>query len=134
MPGGRKTKRTPEVEQRICDALRSGNTRRAACAYAGIDEKTFANWLARFSDFSDAVKKAEGDCEVRNVAIIQKAAQTTWQAAAWWLERRQPEHWRQRQQIDVRQLTDDQIDAALARAAAAIGAGAGATDTAGIDE
>lgn len=95
----RPTKRTPEVEARICDVLRTGNTRKAACDYAGIDQDTFANWLARFSDFSDAVKKAESECEVRNVALIQKAAQETWTAAAWWLERRRPDDWARKDKL-----------------------------------
>lgn len=80
-----------EARERVCTALAAGNTRRAACAFAGISEDTLANWLRRHSDFAEAVKKAEGDAEVRNVAIISRAAQQgTWQAAAWWLERRYP--------------------------------------------
>jgi hypothetical protein len=79
------------ARERVCTALAAGNTRRAACAFAGISEDTLANWLRRHSEFADAVQKAEGDAEVRNVAIISRAAQQgTWQAAAWWLERRYP--------------------------------------------
>lgn len=93
---GRPTKYNDETVQRITQALRAGNTRRAACAYANIDQSTFANWLKQNSDFSDAVEKAEGDAEVRNVSIIQKAADTTWQAAAWWLERKHKAEWSSR--------------------------------------
>lgn len=79
------------AQRRVCEALTAGNTRRAACAFAGIGESTLDRWLDRYGDFGEAVKKAEGDAEVRNVAIIARAAQTgTWQAAAWWLERRYP--------------------------------------------
>jgi len=42
---GRPTKYNEETETRITQALRAGNTRRAACAYAGISQDTFANWL-----------------------------------------------------------------------------------------
>ena len=41
-------------------------------------------------------EKAEADAEVRNVAIIQRAADTTWQAAAWWLERKHKAEWSSR--------------------------------------
>lgn len=95
----RPTKRTPEREARLMEALRAGNTRRASCAYAGIDQDTLANWMRRYSDFSDAVEKAEADAEIRNVAIIQKAATESWQAAGWWLERRRPADYRQRQEL-----------------------------------
>ena len=93
---GRPTKYNEEVVQRITQALRSGNTRRASCGYAGISEDTFAVWMKNNADFSDAIKKAECDAEVRNVAIIQKAADTTWQAAAWWLERKHKAEWSSR--------------------------------------
>lgn len=92
----RPTKRTPEREARLYEALRAGNTRRASCAYAGISESTLATWLERYNDFRDAIEKAEADAEIRNVAIIQKAASATWQAAAWWLERKRKGDWAQR--------------------------------------
>ena len=95
----RPTKRTPEREARLYEALRAGNTRRASCSYAGISESTLATWLERFDDFRDAVEKAEADAEIRNVAIIQRAATDTWQAAAWWLERRRPGDYRQRNEV-----------------------------------
>lgn len=95
----RPTKRTPEREARLYEALRAGNTRRASCAYAGISQSCFASWLDRFGDFRDAIEKAEADAEIRNVAIIQKAASESWQAAGWWLERRRPGDYRQRQEV-----------------------------------
>jgi hypothetical protein len=93
---GKPYKYNDEVVTRLTQALRAGNTRRASCAYAGISEDTFAIWLRDISAFSDAIKKAEGDAEVRNVAIIQRAADTTWQAAAWWLERKHKAEWSSR--------------------------------------
>ena len=102
---GRQSKLTAERQARLCEALRAGNTRAAAADYAGVGKTTFYRWIDKgkeqktgvFRDFWDAVKKAEADAEVRNVAIIQQAAKKTWQAAAWWLERRRPEAWAQRQ-------------------------------------
>lgn len=87
---GRPTKRTPEREQRLLTALAAGNTRKAACHYAGIDLHTLGRWM-QIATFATAIEKAETDAEVRFVAQIAKAAQDgTWQAAAWWLERRRP--------------------------------------------
>lgn len=96
-PGaGRPTKYSPDVVKRITDALRGGNTRRASCAAGGIDQTTFANWLKEYSDFSYAVEKAEGEAELRNLAVIQDAISSTWQAAAWWLERKHKADWSKR--------------------------------------
>lgn len=53
-----------------------------------------------FSEFSEAVKKAASEAEVRNVLTIRDASAKTWQAAAWWLERRYPEKWGKQPRID----------------------------------
>jgi hypothetical protein len=95
-PNGRPTKYTEQNVNRILDALRGGNTRRASCAAGNISQDTFANWLREHSAFSDAVEKAEGEAELRNLAVIQDATKTTWQAAAWWLERKHKADWSSR--------------------------------------
>jgi hypothetical protein len=97
---GRPTKYNIERVQKIMNALSAGNTRRDSCAYAGISEDTFAAWLKDKPDFSDSIEKAEADAAVRNVSIIAKAAQEgTWQAAAWWLERRRKQDWAIRHEL-----------------------------------
>lgn len=99
----------PEITTAIVEAIEMGNYVETAVQYAGVSKSTFYNWMDRgtserdrllanpdaepnptevpFMEFVDAVEKASAKAEVRNVAIIQKAAPTTWQAAAWWLER-----------------------------------------------
>ncbi len=92
---------TPEIVAAVVQAITGGNTRDVAAEYAGVSVGTLYKWLAKarkarkgqFLEFLKAIKKAEADAVVRNVAIIQKAAQKTWQAAAWWLERKYPEDW-----------------------------------------
>jgi transposase len=105
----RPTKMTPEVVKRIVDALAAGNTRRAASAYGGIDEDTLGRWLRRFADFADAIKAAEAQAEVAHVANIAQAAKDgTWQASAWWLERRQHAAWGKvdRVEIEIRRAAE----------------------------
>ena len=99
---GRPTKRTPEREQRLLDALRAGNTRLHAAKYAGIGENTLGDWLRRFRDFRDLIEKAESEAIVRHVANIAKAAADgQWTASAWWLERRYPQDYALRFQNDA---------------------------------
>ena len=71
----RPSKYTEERARKIIDALRAGNTRQAAYTYGGIDAKTFASWLRRFSHFSQEVAYAEAEHEVASVATLKKAAQ-----------------------------------------------------------
>ena len=96
-PGaGRPTKYTEQTVAKLLEALRGGNTRRASCAVAGIDQSTLANWIKEYSDFSKAIEKAEGEAEAKMVSVIKLASDTTWQAAAWWLERKHKAEWSSR--------------------------------------
>ena len=69
-------------------------TRTGAAAMADVTRQTFYDWLDADPTFSDAVQKAESVAESRYLSRVTKAAmEGTWQAAAWWLERRMPEHY-----------------------------------------
>jgi len=88
----RSSKLTPEVQQRICDALGVGATYELAASYGGVAYETFRQWRETKPAFSGALKDAEGRAAVALLAKIQKAAgEGTWQAAAWILERRYPQ-------------------------------------------
>lgn len=76
-----------EMTRQITQHLRHGASRDDVMLVCGISKDTFYEWMKK-PDFSDQVKKAEGRCKVRNIKIIQRAARKTWQAAAWWLERK----------------------------------------------
>lgn len=102
MNKGRPSKLTPARRELILEALRQGSTRTAAAAAAGIDKSTLFEWLRIFPIFSDAVKKAEAEAELSSVQTIRKAAADTWQAAAWWLERRRPAEWGNSHVVRVR--------------------------------
>ena len=98
---GRKTKLNPQLQERICQLISAGNYIRTACQAVGISGQTYINWMKRgeksqkgsYFEFFEAVKKAEAQAIARNVAVIQSAAKETWQAAAWWLERKHPQDW-----------------------------------------
>lgn len=104
MAKGRPTKLTPAVEERILKAIAAGNTLKDAAAYAGIGYSTLEHWLAdprpRYRQFRQAVEQKQAEAVVRNVAIIEKAAQEQWQAAAWWLERRRPDDWGRKERVE----------------------------------
>ena len=99
--GGRPSKLTEEVKNKLLDALKMGNYYDAACAYAGIHYYTFRLWMAKgekaksgeFFEFFEAVKEAENEAEARTVLLWQKAIPKDWRAAQAFLERRYPERW-----------------------------------------
>jgi hypothetical protein len=101
---GRPTKLNPEVQDKIVAALRAGNYQETAAMYAGVEARTFYRWMKRgesdgtedepYRQFRQAVEKAKADAEVRDVALIDRAAADgSWQAAAWKLERKFPNRW-----------------------------------------
>ncbi len=98
---GRPSKRTPEREARILEAIRGGATRKAAALHAGINQDTLTDWTHRYSDFSDAIARAEADVELRLTAIILNAAREDPRHAEWWLERRRSEDYGRREKIDL---------------------------------
>lgn len=85
---GRKTKLTPELIEVICREIRNGVPRKHAAAIAGIGESTLYEYVADNPDFAERVKKSDAEAISRNVGVVQVAAQNSWQASAWWLERR----------------------------------------------
>lgn len=138
----RPTKRTPERQTAILNSLRLGNTRRAAAAFAEISEDTLARWQADDAEFRGAVTKAEADAESRFLGNIAKAAADgTWTAAAWWLERRRHQDYRKREGVELTGLDGGPIETAdrtgtlsdadlrdAIRTAASIAVGAGSTN------
>jgi hypothetical protein len=97
----RPSKCSSEREQALLVAIRAGNTRRAACAYAGISEDSLERWAKRSAGFAEGLTRAEAEAEVSLVAIIRKAAETDWRAAAHLLACRRPEDWSPRARVDV---------------------------------
>lgn len=102
--GTTKLELNPDLQTRIVTYIQAGSYVETAAAAAGICKDTFYDWLKRgsageepFKGFSDAVEKAAAEAEVRDLAVVDKAARAgTWQAAAWKLERRNPKAWGRR--------------------------------------
>jgi hypothetical protein len=99
---GRTSKATDARKDALLSALRAGNTRQAAAAFAEINRATFYRWMEADASLRDSVEKAEADAEVRFASHVAKAATNgTWQAAAWWLERRRPEFFALRSRVEM---------------------------------
>jgi transposase len=108
MAGGRPTKLTPEVQSRIVEAIQAGNYYEAACGYAGVHYATFRRWIqrgekaksGRYREFYEAVTRAETNAEVRMVAQWQKHMPEDYRAIRDFLERRHPQRWGKRMEVD----------------------------------
>jgi transposase len=119
---GRKPKLTKELIELLGTALQNGNYIETACDFAGINRATLYRWLHEseeddakpiLKELSDTVRKARAQAEMRNVLRIQKAADDSWQAAAWWLERSQPKKWSKQTNVELSGVNGNPINVAL---------------------
>lgn len=110
MPGGRPAKLTPDVKERILQALSVGTPVELATTAAGVSYATFRRWLKRgeretkgeYREFYRAVAESRGRALTRWLAIIDKQAQGgDWKAAAWKAEHAFPEFFG-KTQIDLK--------------------------------
>ena len=131
---GRPSKLTPERAQAIALAVSEGHYLQHAAAAAGVARSTVHSWLARgqkarerldrggepepddgpYLDLLDTLEGAERCAVELGIAPIRAAMERVdWRAAAWYLERRFPRHWRP----DADGGARDEEDAAAAFAA-----------------
>jgi hypothetical protein len=132
--GGRPTVLDEEKRRKIIAMLANGSSRRMAAAYAGCAHSTLARTICRDPQFAAAVADAEKNTEIEALHRIRKASRNEryWRAAAWLLERRNPQDFAQRpphaftdQQLVqlflkaispfVETMSDDDFDRALER-------------------
>ena len=110
-PLGSCPKLTENMIECIAASIRSGSYIETSAALAGINKDTFYRWLKLAESdeatdlhrkLSDAVKKAMAEAEVRDLDVIDAAAQGgIWQAAAWRLERKHPDRWGRQARVEV---------------------------------
>jgi hypothetical protein len=87
-PGGRPTKRTPEITERITEALSYGLTDAEAAALVGIDDTTLYDWK-QIPEFAEAIKGAVAARLLIRLKRIE-AGENGWMGTAWATERMYP--------------------------------------------
>ena len=98
-----------EITDEIIECVRIGNYITVAAQACNVDETTIYKWIKEGEqgkdkekiEFSNAIKRARAEAEMRNVKIIKEAALETWQAAAWWLERTNYNRWGRKDRHEV---------------------------------
>jgi len=120
---GRKAPKLDDPKVKLLlQALSAGNYVEVSCAYAGLSVGAVYQWLdkggkekvrisnggepdpdkATYVELLEAIESARAKAVVANVAVIQQAARNgTWQAAAWWLERTNPQQFGRKVQAEV---------------------------------
>jgi hypothetical protein len=93
-------KRTDKTVTALLKAIESGLTIDAACRLVGIHRSTWYEWREQ-PELQSAISQAMAKAEAALLATIKTAGQTDWRAAAWILERRWPDTWLKRQEVQA---------------------------------
>lgn len=102
----------------IVSFIRTGNTIETSAQCAGIHKSTFYDWVKRgrkgeegYVEAVAAIDMALAQAEAMKVNQIHTAAAGgAYQAAMWWLERRNPRHWGRRDHLSVHQTKAAKVD------------------------
>ena len=113
-------KYSEEIVEKIIKFVENGATNKEAAMLADVSEETFYCWQRKKlangepnpdyqSELSELLKKAKTKRKVAMVNRILTAAQKTWQAAAWYLERKHNEEFGRREKHEVEFSPQDEI-------------------------
>ena len=78
-------------KREVCALLSAGGSMRFAGRYVGCSAKTIHNEAQRDPDFGDRLRKSQLLAQLEPLRALRKKATTHWRAAAWLLERGDPE-------------------------------------------
>lgn len=95
-------------QEAVLELVRQGVTHKQAALQAGISESTFYLWRKKgrearsgqYREFVDALEVAEAKAEAGLTLQMRVHATKDWRAAAFMLERRFPDRWKKREQVD----------------------------------
>lgn len=111
---GAKTKLTRELVAKFGEALRTHASKRTACEFLGIEERTFYRWLEQGRDgtgsrlhrqLCQGVERAQAESKM--VLLDKIGNDPSWQASAWILERLHHGEFGRKQTLSLDGGTDD---------------------------
>ena len=103
---------------RVCGMISLGTTRREAARAVGCHAATISRTAQRDAEFARQLADAETLAQVRPLKAMYEATTRSWRAAAWLLERTQPEQFARRPvgsytRRDVREVVDRLLEFTL---------------------
>lgn len=105
---------TPEVQEKIVQAMARGSFMEPACRAAGLTRQAVDYWRKKveagdpdaeiYVDFFARLAGAQHQAEIDAVSMVLGGG---WQGAAWWLARRYPKRWSEKMRAAAAQPTLD---------------------------
>jgi len=82
--------------QQLCGLVTAGSSIALAAQYVGVSPRTVQYAIKHDSEFREQVGRARAACELVPLGKLRVAANDSWRAAAWYLERMRPARYRPR--------------------------------------
>ena len=98
---GRPSKLTPAVAAKAVELIELGLTFSQTAEALRVNPSTFHRSRKEKATFCDSIKRAEAAGVAAMLSVIRAATAKSWQAAAWWLERRYPRAWGKVETLNV---------------------------------
>jgi hypothetical protein len=83
----------------IAALLTAGYPIHAAAEYVGCSPRTIKREIRRNSEFAERVRRAETAGQLEPLSTVRNAAKSDWRAAAWYLERTNPDRFAKRNPV-----------------------------------
>jgi hypothetical protein len=109
--GGRPRVLDDVKRREICALITAGYDLAGVAQYVGCSRRTIQREILRNEEFSERIRRASLACELEPLNSIRQMARTNWRAAAWYLERTNPNRYGKRNPVlltpeDVREFLD----------------------------
>lgn len=98
---GRPLAMTKEKEEKIIELLADGMSQSKACSYVGISEDTLIRHKNKFCGFCERLEKAFLETHKLAHKSVKVGMLKDWKAGAWWLERTEPERFKEKKEVEV---------------------------------
>ncbi len=101
-----KRRKTREQRDQLLANLREGMTIEAACAQSDISKSTFYEWLKKSGEDGEWTKEIDAAITFSEAVILDKIKRASelkedWRGWAWILERRFPQRWGAKREVEV---------------------------------
>ena len=101
-----KRRKTREQREQLLANLREGMTIEAACAQSDISKSTFYEWLKKSGEGGEWTKEVDAAITFSEAVILDKIKRASelkedWRGWAWILERRFPQRWGAKREVEV---------------------------------
>lgn len=98
---GQPTKYTPELVQRTKELIELGLNYQDVCDSLGISKETFSQFRKKYIEYSDVVRVANAKVKEISLKSLRVGEMKDWKAAAWRLERRWPEEYKEKKELEL---------------------------------